>query len=353
VSNHIDTRTHAASAVNGLEHEYLSTLQEYLKGEDESSLSNSYELGRRAMMDGMGVLDMAVLHRAAVDALVVSAPASDQSRCAHAAAECFNELISTFEMSFRGYRGANEELRSLNDELRLQKETVEIVNRELESFSYSVAHDLGAPVRRIEGFSQILLAESGDMLDDDGKKYLQRIHEGAKDMAQLIHDLLSLARVTRTELHRIEVDLTGLARAISERLQAASPERNGHFTIQEGVGGNCDAHLLRMLLENLLGNAWKFTSKRKDARIAFGCEERDGQPTYFVRDNGAGFDMACASKIFEAFQRLHSTREFEGTGIGLATVLRVVKRHDGHVWAESKVDCGATFYFTLGGVPRT
>jgi light-regulated signal transduction histidine kinase (bacteriophytochrome) len=338
--------------IKGLGHEYISALETYLKAGtdgDESALSRAYELGRRAMVDGLGVLDMAVLHRAAVDVLVVSAPASDQPRFARAAADFFNELLSPFEMSFRGYRGANEELRRLNESLREQKEAIEIVNRELESFSYSVSHDLRAPLRTINGYSQILLEDFADALGDDGKKCLRYVREATQHMGQLIDDLLSLARVTRTEIHRVDVDVSALARRISEQLRAASPERDGHFTIEDGVQGNGDSGLLTVLLENLLGNAWKFTSKRKQAQITFGCEERDGKPTYFVEDNGAGFDMACAAKLFGAFQRLHSVSEFEGSGIGLATVQRVVHRHDGHVWAEAKIDSGATFYFTLGG----
>jgi light-regulated signal transduction histidine kinase (bacteriophytochrome) len=335
--------------LSALRDEYLAALARYLGAGDESALSYAYELGRRAMVDGMGVLDMALLQRTALDELVVSAPADQRARLANAAADFFNELLSPFEMSFRGYRGANEELRRLNESLLRQKDAVENVNRELESFSYSVSHDLRAPLRRIDGFSQILLEDSADKLDEDGKKCLRGVREGTAHMAQLIDDLLSLARVTRTEIHRVEVDFTGLARRIAERLRAASPERDGEFIIADGVRANGDARLLAVLLENLLGNAWKFTSKRAHAVIAFGREEKCGTPTYFVRDNGAGFDMAYTKKLFGAFQRLHSASEFEGTGIGLATVQRVVRRHEGRVWAEGKVDGGATFYFTLGG----
>ena len=328
--------------------EYVSALESYLKAVDESALSHAYELGRRAMIEGLGVLDMALLHRTAQEELVLSAPAADQRRFAHAAANFFNELLSSFEMSFRGYRGANEELQRLNETLQQQKESVESANRELESFSYSVSHDLRAPLRTIEGYSQMLLEDCADALGDEGKRYLRHVREATRYMAQLIDALLSLARVTRSELHRIEVDLTALARGISERLRSASPGRDSCFIIDDGVHANGDARLLAVLLENLLGNAWKFTSKRKQAQITFGCEERDGRPTYFVQDNGAGFDMAYAAKLFGPFQRLHSVSEFEGTGIGLATVQRVVHRHGGQVWAEGKIDEGATFFFTLG-----
>jgi len=334
---------------DGLAFEYFSALEGYLRVRHESALIRAYELGRRAMADGLGVLDMAVLHRGAVDVLVVSAPARDQPQFARAVADFFNELLSPFEMSFRGYREANEELQRLNESLRRQKEEVEIVNRELESFSYSVSHDLRAPLRSIDGYSQILLEDFAHAFGGDGKKYLGNVREAAQRMSLLIDGLLSLARVTRTEIQRVDVDLTALARRISERLRAESPERGGRFIIEDGVRGNGDPSLLAVVLENLLVNAWKFTSKRKQAEITFGCEERDGNPTYFVRDNGAGFDMAYADKLFGAFQRLHSSREFDGTGIGLATVQRVVQRHGGRVGADGKIDGGATFYFTLGG----
>jgi light-regulated signal transduction histidine kinase (bacteriophytochrome) len=335
--------------INGFGREYVSALETYLKAGDEAGLSLAYELGRKAMVRGFGVLDMAVLHRTAVDTVVASAAVADQPGSAKAAADFFAESLSPFEMSLQGYRSANDELQRLNESLRQQKEAVENVNRELESFSYSVSHDLRAPLRAIDGFSQILLEDCVEALSDDGKRYLRYIREATQQMAQLIDDLLSLARVTRTDLHRVDVDLSALVRRISQRLSAASPDRSSQFVVQEGVHGDGDAHLLAVLLENLLGNAWKFTSKREKAEIVFGCEERGGKSTYFVRDNGAGFDMAHAGKLFGPFQRLHSASEFEGTGIGLATVQRVVQRHDGHVWAEAKSDGGATFFFTLGG----
>jgi light-regulated signal transduction histidine kinase (bacteriophytochrome) len=251
-------------------------------------------------------------------------------------------------MSFRGYRAANEELQRLNESLRHQKEVVEISNRELEAFSYSVSHDLRAPLRSIDGFSQVLIDQFSEALGDDGKKYLRRIRDSAQRMARLIDDLLSLARVTRSDIRRVDVDLSEVAQGIAERLRAASPQRDGVFMIEEGMHARGDASLLSVLLENLIGNAWKFTSKRTRAEIAFRCEKRDGEPTFIVTDNGAGFDMAYSAKLFVTFQRLHADKEFEGTGIGLATVQRVVQRHGGRVWAEGQPDRGATVYFTLG-----
>jgi light-regulated signal transduction histidine kinase (bacteriophytochrome) len=292
---------------------------------------------------------MASLHQAAVGVLVVSASPASQLRLGQTAAEFFSELLAPFEMSFRGYRAANQELQRLNESLQQQKEAVEIANRELESFSYSVSHDLRAPLRSVDGFSEILLDEFGAVLGAAGIRHVQRVRDAAQHMAQLIDHLLSLAKVTRSEMCRAEVNLTALARRMADWLRASAPERDVAFIVDEDVRGNGDATLLAVVLENLLGNAWKFTSKRPRAEIRFGCENRAGLPTYFVRDNGAGFDMTYAPKLFAPFQRLHAASEFEGTGIGLATVQRVVHRHGGDVWAESKSDAGATFYFTLGG----
>jgi len=333
--------------LDGFGETYVTALGTFLRVRDEAALSCAYELGRQAVAQGLGVLDMAVLHQAAVSILVVSAPAAKQLQVAETAADFFTELLSPFEMSFRGYRAANEELQRLNESLRQQKEAVELANRELESFSYSVSHDLRAPLRAIDAFSQIVLEDNAAMLDDDGRENIQRIRDSAHHMAQLIDDLLSLARVTRTEIHRVDVNLTALARRIAEGLRATSPERDVVFIVEDDIRGTGDATLLGVVLENLLGNAWKYTAKRAHAEIRFGREERDGKLAYYVRDNGAGFDMAAAPKLFAPFQRLHSASEFEGTGIGLATVQRVVQRHDGHVWADSTIDGGATFYFTL------
>jgi two-component system NtrC family sensor kinase len=225
-------------------------------------------------------------------------------------------------------------------------EELEMKNRELETFSYSVAHDLRAPLRSIDGFSQALLEDCGDRLDDEGKLYLRYVRESAQDMAVLIDGLLSLARVARSELQREPVDLTGLARTVFGQLRKTAPDRAVTTVVaDELVAG--DPGLLRVVLENLLGNAWKFTAKRAASRIEFGVIAGGGSPTYFVRDDGAGFDMTYAGKLFGVFQRLHATHEFEGTGIGLATVQRIISRHGGRVWAEGEVDRGATFYFTF------
>ncbi|HET8580628.1 MAG TPA: PAS domain S-box protein, partial [Nitrospiraceae bacterium] len=244
-----------------------------------------------------------------------------------------------------------DEIRRLNVELeqRVFERTaqLEASNKELESFSYSVSHDLRAPLRSIDGFSLALLEDCADKLSAQGKDYLRRVRDATQRMARLIDDLLNLARVTREGMRRERVNLSMLARSIAADLKKTQPDRQVAFVIADGLVANGDAHLLRVALQNLLGNAWKFTSKRPKTRIEFGVIRQNGTPAYFVRDDGAGFDMVYAGKLFGPFQRLHSAKEFEGTGIGLATVKRVIRRHGGRVWAESAVGQGATFYFTL------
>lgn len=224
---------------------------------------------------------------------------------------------------------------------------LEAVNRELEAFSYSVSHDLRGPLRALDGFSHALLEDYADKLDAEGRDYLQRVRAAAQRMAALIDDLIKLSGVTRAELNVSEVNLSRLVEDITRELREREPERRVEFAITPDLIANGDIRLLRVALDNLLANAWKFTSRCEAARIEFGRSERDGAQVYLVRDNGAGFDMAYTGKLFGAFQRLHDQREFPGTGIGLATVQRVIVKHNGRVWAEGAVGQGATFYFTL------
>ncbi len=244
---------------------------------------------------------------------------------------------------------AGQDLAEANREL-------EATNKELESFSYSVSHDLRAPLRSIDGFSQILLEDYADELDEEGRDYLGRVRVSSQRMGRLIDDLLSLSRVTRGTMRRERVSLSALAEEVAEGFREASPDRRVEFSAQKGLEVWGDPRLLRVALVNLIGNAWKFTEKEPEARISFGMDEKLSQrslvPIYYVRDNGAGFDMAYADKLFGAFQRLHAADEFEGTGIGLATVQRIVRRHGGQIWAEGEVGRGATFYFTMRPSPR-
>ncbi len=250
--------------------------------------------------------------------------------------------------------GASKVARDITERKRQEaalahaKEAAELLNRELESFSYSVAHDLRAPLRSIAGFSQAILEDYGERLDEEGREHLARVCTAAKRMGHLIDDLLALSRVSRSELRRDRVDLTRLCREIVERLVQNQVGRVIDWNIAEGLLAEGDSHLLGIALENLLGNALKFTRHREVTCIEVGCTATATSPrTYFVRDNGAGFDMAHAGRLFGAFQRLHRSNEFEGTGIGLATVQRIVLRHGGRIWAEAAVDRGATFFFTL------
>ena len=245
-----------------------------------------------------------------------------------------------------------QQIRELNENLerRVVERTAELeaANKELEAFSYSVSHDLRAPLRAVDGFSKALLERYVDNLDDKGKHYLQRIRTGTQRMGELIDDLLALSRVTRTQMRRTAVDLSTLAGEIAAELHSTQPERQVEFAIAPGLVADGDISLLRVVLENLLNNALKFTSAHTQTRIEFGAIlQADAKLAYFVKDNGAGFDMAYVNKLFGAFQRLHTTSQFPGTGIGLATVQRIIHRHGGRVWAEGAVEQGATFYFTL------
>ena len=224
---------------------------------------------------------------------------------------------------------------------------LQVANRELESFSYSVSHDLRAPLRAIEGFSSLLESEYATQLDERAKDYCRRVRGGATRMAQLIDDMLNLSRISRQEMHHGQVNLSALAQETADELQLAEPERRVEWVIAPQISAEGDASLMRIALQNLMGNAWKYSSKREIARIEFGVGQWNGRPAFFVRDNGEGFDMVYADKLFGAFQRLHSREEFPGTGIGLATVARIIRRHGGTVGAEGKVHEGATFYFTL------
>ena len=246
---------------------------------------------------------------------------------------------------------AEEQVRKLNAELeqRVRERTAELETavRELDAFAYSVSHDLRAPLRSMHGFSRFLEEDYADRLDDDGREYVTRIKSSVAKMGQLIDDLLRLSRATRTELNREPVDISALASEIIEELRTAEPDRQVEVEVASGLATTGDSHLLRLALDNLLSNAWKFTGKCENAAITVGTVRQPGDQVFFVRDNGAGFNSRYEAKLFDPLQRLHTADEFEGNGIGLAIVHRVLGRHGGRIWAESELGKGATFFFTV------
>jgi light-regulated signal transduction histidine kinase (bacteriophytochrome) len=278
--------------------------------------------------------------------------------------QILNLLLSTYETAIQKnleltsvtveLKAANKQLavnmaklEKLSEQLVGRNVELEAANQELAAFSYSVSHDLRAPLRSIDGFSQALLEDYPEKLEEQGRDYLRRMRDASQRMAQLIDDILMLSRITRTEMKHETVDLTLLARSIAEELCGSQPDRRVNFIIPDGVAGRGDPQLLHQVLENLLGNAWKFTGRHESAKIEFGASVIDDKLAYFVRDNGAGFDTMYKDKLFVPSQRLHSPDEFAGTGIGLSIVQRIINRHGGKVWADGKIGQGATFYFTL------
>jgi signal transduction histidine kinase len=258
--------------------------------------------------------------------------------------EAFNEMLAQIQLRDDELQRGHAELES-----RVADRTREllIANRELEAFSYSVSHDLRGPVDAVNGFAYVLSKEYSGKLDDKGAELVRRIRSSGKRMMQLIDDLLNLSRVTSGAMLRESVDLTAIACSICEELQSSAPERKVEFVIGKGGSVEGDPRLLRLVIDNLLRNSWKYSSKHPTPKIEFGIQTRNGVPVYFVRDNGVGFDPKASSRLFQPFQRLHAAEEFPGNGIGLATVQRIVRRHGGDIWAESEVGKGATFYFSL------
>lgn len=232
--------------------------------------------------------------------------------------------------------------------LKQTEDALRSANDEIAAFSYSVSHDLRAPLRALDGFSEALLEDYADRLDETGIDYLNRIRAAAVRMSDLIDAMLSLSRLTREEIKLRTVDLTGIAGGIASELAEAEPDRKVDFVIAEGVTASGDPVMLRIVFDNLIRNAWKFTGRKPSPRIEFGRTDVGGETVYFIRDDGAGFNMDYADKLFKAFQRLHRTVDFPGIGIGLATVQRIIRKHGGRIWAEGEVGKGATFYFTLG-----
>jgi light-regulated signal transduction histidine kinase (bacteriophytochrome) len=262
-------------------------------------------------------------------------------------AEELNTRMKEAETLNRAMINLLDDIQTTNRELQQTTTQLEAANQELEAFAYSVSHDLRAPLRAIDGFSQAIEEDYHDKLDDEGRQYLSRVRRASQRMGSLIDDMLQLSRLSRSHMHIETVDLSSMAADILRELQETQPQRQVQWQIQPDIRVSADRHLVRAALTNLLSNAWKFTSRLDLARITFGARREDGDTVCFVQDNGAGFDMTFADKLFGAFQRLHGQEEFSGSGIGLATVKRIIHRHGGQVWATGEPDKGATFYFRL------
>jgi light-regulated signal transduction histidine kinase (bacteriophytochrome) len=326
--------------------DYTAGLRAYLEEPGESALAAAYDLGRAAMDSGAGVIDIVGAHAEAVGSILDGSPADAISaRSIPFLVEC----LAPLEMAHRGFMEANRALQTANADLELRTGQLQTANKELESFAYSVSHDLRAPLRAIDGFSQTVTEDCAPLLDDAGRFAIERIRANAIRMERLIDDMLHLARISHGELSCGPTDLGALARQIVAELREQQPDRHLDVRIADGLVADVDPDFMRIALANLLSNAFKFTGRQAAPRIDFASETRDGEVVYYVRDNGAGFDMAYADQAFRPFERLHSQDEFTGTGIGLATVQRVIRRHGGRIWADAAIGRGATFSFTLGG----
>ncbi len=327
---------------------YARALESYLADGSEEALEAAYALGRSAMSQGVGMIRLVATHGEILAAAIARAASlEDAQRRAQQAGLFLTECLSSYEMTLRGYQEANAKLHALNENLQRANEAAAAANQELEAFSYSVAHDLRAPLRSIDGFSAALLEESLERLDAQGQDYLRRVRGASVRMSELIDDLLKLARLSRSELRFSHFDLVPLAKRVWERLGAADPARKVALELPERLPVHADPGLLEVVLENLLGNAWKFTRKTEHPQVTLDATRRGSEQIYTVRDNGAGFDMAYVGKLFAPFQRLHRASDFEGTGVGLATVQRIIRRHGGRLWAEGAVGKGAVFSFSL------
>jgi light-regulated signal transduction histidine kinase (bacteriophytochrome) len=328
--------------------DYAASLCAYLEHPDESSLAAAYALGRAALDNGTGITHVVGTHAEALESIVGISPAAALSmRSISFLAEC----LAPLEMAHQGFMDANRALQRLNADLeeRVRERTrqLEEANEELRSFAYSVSHDLRAPVRAIGGYSQVVLEDYAPLLDDAGRLALERLQANAIRMGQMIDDMLHLARVSHEQLRLRPADLSALAKEIVVELREQQPDRNLDIRIADRLIADADPDLMRIALTNLLSNAVKFTGNQPAPKIDFASETRGEEIVYYVRDNGAGFDMAYVDSAFRPFERLHSQDEFPGTGIGLATVQRAILRHGGRIWAEASVDRGATFFFTL------
>ncbi len=332
----------AARRMTGIaEHEEVTSLRVSDKRPEWASRVILEEAIPAAIRDGIWQGETALLNGAGQEISV------SQVLIAHQGPDGKVAYLSTIDRDITESKMAEERIRRLNEDLSSRAEELAYANQELESFNYTVAHDLRAPLRGINGFSQMIIGKFYDKLDDDGREYLEIIRFECIRMNKLISDLLDLSRLSLKKISREEVDLSEMAESIAAELKKREPERQVDFIITPSVNADGDKLLLLSVLQNLLENAWKFTSNHERARIEFGVTQHEGKKVYFVRDDGAGFDMRYTDKLFGIFQRLHGVGEFPGNGIGLAIIQRIIRHHGGQVWGEGTVERGATFYFTL------
>jgi len=337
------------AALSELAEQYELALQDYLACPGEAALQGAYRVGRQALADALGVMELYAIHREALARVLRDCRTPEEcGRAAARATEFFAESLAPYEMALRGFRETCEQLRLTNEALEQRSKDLAAANKELEAFTYSVSHDLRAPLRHIDGFSKLLLDEYSEALPAQARHYLTCIREGTCRMGQMVDDLLGLTRLGRTPL---KVQMTGLESLVEEVRRELQPEVAGReieWRTSPLPFVECDPALLKQVFANLLTNALKFSRPRHPAVIEVGATMQDGPPIIFVRDNGVGFSMKYADKLFGVFQRLHRQEDFEGTGVGLATVQRIIHKHGGRVWAEGELNRGATFYFSLG-----
>lgn len=316
---------------------YRHSLRDCLAGAGEVALQHGYELGRQAIRDSLGVMDIVSIQRnVLLEFLAVAESVDDCIRITESSQDLFTECLAPFELTHRGFL----EVESLNNKL-------EAANKELESFSYSVSHDLRAPLRAIDGFSRIILKNQGNDFNEETRRQFTSIRNNVAVMDHLIADLLTFSRLGKQGMSKTSLDMEEMIREVWLNLLTINPRRNMTLNMERMLPGMGDRSLIREVFSNLIGNAVKFTKNRNVTLIEAGSRVKGDENIYYIRDNGVGFDMKYYDKLFGVFQRLHSSDEYEGTGIGLALVQRIINRHGGRVWAEGKEDKGATFYFTL------
>jgi len=354
---------------DAIQEEYVVLLRAHIDEPAEQYLAAAADLGRELLLADVPIEDVVEMHQKALAELDEELSDVSSAELINQAFGPLMEMSMAYSLAMRERTAEHERARRSDQQLieaqnaELQQEIVErkqaqqeledyaarleAANEELEAFSYSVSHDLRAPLRGMDGFSQVLLEDYADQFDEQGKDYLQRVRTASQRMGRLIDDLLELSRVTHSKMRVERVDLSEIAEQSAAQLRRPEPDRQVEFVVAPEIVVEGDEPLLRAAVQELLVNAWKYTSRQQHATIEFGATQQNGETVYFVRDNGIGFDMAYADKLFGAFQRLHSDEEFPGTGIGLVTVQRIIRRHGGRVWAQATEDEGATFYFTV------